>query len=318
MQTADIIDTMLEATIVGSFTKAGYAARSKLRDWDAPSVDMSGQRVVITGATSGIGRATAEGVFALGADLIVTSRDQDRAESAASEIAASTDGTGSVTGLALDTSEFDSVNAACEAIVADGPIDVLIHNAGALTDEYRTNSRGMESTLASHLVGPYLLTTELRSSIRDGGRVLWMSSGGMYTQRLDVDALEMTEDGYRGAIAYARAKRAQVELVAHLGPQWAPGVVMHAMHPGWVDTPGVEQGLPGFRKIMGPALRDAAEGADTMIWLAATGGDAEPGTFWLDRRPRSTSYLPFTSVGVKERRALVDWLDLVTLPGRVG
>ena len=66
----------------------------------------------------------------------------------------------------------------------------------------------------------------------------------MYTQGLDVDALQMGEDEYRGAVAYARAKRGQVELVTHLGPRWAPDIVLHAMHPGWVDTDGVARAFP--------------------------------------------------------------------------
>ncbi len=106
---------------------------------------------------------------------------------------------------------------------------------------------------------------------------------------------------------------AQVELVAQLGPTWAPEIVMHAMHPGWVDTPGVEASLPRFGKIMGPILRDADQGADTMVYLAATGGgDEKPGQFWHDRRPRRTWYLPKTKPDPNERARLVEWLDEVT------
>jgi hypothetical protein len=101
--------------------------------------------------------------------------------------------------------------------------------------------------------------------------------------------------------------------VAYLGPRWAPEVIMHSMHPGWVDTAGVDSGLPGFGKVMGPLLRSAEQGADTMIWLAATGaGDAAPGQFWLDRRPRRTVYLPGSGTTDAERCRLVEWLDRMT------
>ncbi len=310
MQPIDVLDRLLEMSVVGSFTKLGYRARARLEHWEAPSTDLSGQRAVVTGATSGLGRETAEGLVRLGAEVLVTSRDRDRADDAAGEIGAA--GPGSAAGLALDTSEPASVMAAVEQIIAGGPLDILIHNAGALSDEYRTNSQDMEVTLASHLAGPYLMTRELRAQLRRGARVLWMSSGGMYTQKLDVDSLEMGAHEYRGAVAYAKAKRAQVELVRHLGARWATQVIMHAMHPGWVDTPGVEQGLPGFRTVMGPLLRSADQGADTMLWLAATGGPgADPGSFWLDRRTRGISYLPFTATEDAERARLVDWLDRV-------
>ena len=117
----------------------------------------------------------------------------------------------------------------------------------------------------------------------------------MYTQGLNVDELEISERDYRGAVAYARAKRAQLEIVQQLAPQWAPEVIMHAVHPGWIDTPGVDAGIPGFGKIMGPTLRTAREGADTAIWFAATGGlrrdrvsPAPAGPFWHDRAARRT------------------------------
>ncbi|MFT7598915.1 MAG: dehydrogenase/reductase SDR family protein 12 [Acidimicrobiales bacterium] len=312
---AQLADGVLEASIIGSFTKIGISIRERLHDFDEPAEDLTGQTAVVTGATSGIGNATAAGLMRLGADVHVTSRSKKRADAAAFELM-ETNGGGSAIGHELDTGEFES----CIAFVnelgqVEGGIDILIHNAGALSDEYRTNGRGTELTLASHLVGPYLLTRDLRPYLNTGARVLWMSSGGMYTQKLDVKTIELSEEKFRGAIAYAKAKRGQVELVAHLAPDWAPDVIMHTVHPGWVDTAGVDAGLPGFGKVMGPLLRSAEQGADTMVWLAATGGgNVEPGQFWLDRQPRGTSYLPWTSTSDEERQRLVDWLELKTLP----
>ncbi|MCB0991320.1 MAG: SDR family NAD(P)-dependent oxidoreductase [Acidimicrobiales bacterium] len=303
-----IADTALEATVVGSFTKIGSRARGALFDHAPVHVDLSGQRAVVTGSSSGIGRAAAAGLMALGAEVVVTSRSPERAAAAAADLN-DAGHAGHASSLAVDTGDFESVEAAVAALGEGPPISMLCHNAGALTDRYETNSAGIEQTLASHLIGPYLLTTRLRPRLTDGARVVWMSSGGMYTQKFDLERLEMSERNYNGSVAYARAKRAQVELVAHLGPKWAPDVVMHSMHPGWVDTPGVAASLPGFKKVTGPLLRNAEEGADTMIWLAATGGDHQPGTFWLDRRPRSTQYVPGTGGSDKQREALVGWLD---------
>ena len=327
--TDQLIDLALEATVVGSFTRIGPAVRARTQGWDPVDADLGDLTVVVTGGSSGLGRQTATSLVGLGATVYLTSRQRSRAESVAAEINA-TDGSGGrdasprhggrAIGAELDTADFESIRALVDRLVAERPVvDVLIHNAGALSDRYRTSPSGTELTLASHLVGPYALTNQLRPHLAPGARVLWMSSGGMYTQGLDVDQLEMGEDDYRGAVAYARAKRAQVELVTHLAPQWAPAVVMHAMHPGWVDTDGVAQGLPGFGKVMGPLLRDVETGADTMVWLAAGGGDdAEPGSFWLDRRPRPTVYLPGTGTDDAERAALVEWLELKTLPAEVG
>ena len=310
-------DALLECSIVGSFTKLGFSVRSRLGEWGEEPANLTGQTAVVTGSTSGIGQATAAGLLALGADVIVTSRDTDRAEATAMELnrVASSSGAavrpGAATGLSLDTSSFSSITTFVDALgTFTSTIEILAHNAGALTDTYQTDDRGMEHTLSSHLVGPYLLTKLLEPKLTTGARVIFMSSGGMYTQRLDVQAIEMSEHNYRGAIAYARAKRGQVEMVTHLGPQLAPEIAIHSMHPGWVDTPGVDAGLPGFGKIMGPLLRDADQGADTMIWLAAGGAArAEPGQFWLDREPRRTTYVPGTGTTRRERERLIIWLD---------
>ncbi len=314
-----LADAVLEATILGSFTRIGPAARSRLENWEEIDVDMTGQFVVVTGSSSGIGKEVARELVDLGADVVVTSRSLDRAEEAATEIEQTSSGDGSAQGAALNTAEFESIADFVQLLSGETrEIDVLIHNAGALSDSYRTNDRGTELTVASHLIGPYALTAQLREQLSYGAKVLWMSSGGMYTQGLDVDKLEMAEDEYRGAVAYARAKRAQVEMVQYLGPQWAPEIEMHSMHPGWVDTGGVSDGIPLFGKIMGPLLRSVELGADTMVWLATGGAEGRrPGQFWLDRDTRGTVYLPGTSTDDQERKRLVEWLDLRTLPAHL-
>lgn len=86
-----------------------------------------------------------------------------------------------------------------------------------------------------------------------------------------------------------------------LASQWAErikgdGITVHSMHPGWSATPGVSDSLPGFATVMGPLLRDADEGADTVVWLAsAPEGTRETGLFWHDRAPRPAHYFPCTT-----------------------
>ena len=128
------------------------------------------------------------------------------------------------------------------------------------------------------------------------GRVLTMSSGGMYTQRFAAAELEMNPANYDGTIAYARAKRAQV-MLTHEWAQRVPAsdVVFHSMHPGWADTPGVESSLPGFYRVMRPLLRSPEQGADTAVWLASAPEALEVnGAFWHDRRRRSEHRVPWT------------------------
>lgn len=305
-----IVDGLLEATVVPSFSKIGPAVRRRVFDWQEPSADLSGRVAVVTGSSTGIGRAIATDLARLGATVWVTSRSQERADEAAAEIAAAA-GAGATVGHGVDTGELDQVRAFAARLRAETPaVDLLIHNAGALTEERFTTSAGIEATVAAHLVGPYLLTRELVDHLAPGARILFMSSGGMYTQGLTLRGLEMSESSYKGATAYARAKRAQVVLAGLLGEELRGRAVVHAMHPGWAATPGVSAGLPAFDKVMGPLLRSPDEAADTMVWLATADEPAtSTGDFWHDRRRRSTQRMPGTATDPARRAQLVAWLD---------
>ena len=122
----------------------------------------------------------------------------------------------------------------------------------------------------------------------------------------------MSAGDYNGTTAYARAKRAQVTLVELWARRLAADrITVHAMHPGWADTPGVARSLPTFRRVVGPLLRTPEEGADTLVWLAVDDGAplAESGRFWLDRRPRPLHRLRSTrrSDTPAERERLWNW-----------
>jgi dehydrogenase/reductase SDR family protein 12 len=311
-----IVDAVVEGPVVTSFSSIGPAVRSRVDEWTPlEHYDLSGRRIALTGGTSGLGLAAAHRFTALGADLFVVGRSRDKTERVCSEL----EGPGTATAVIADMGELDQVRDAATTIIEAGGVDTLIHNAGALTADRRESSAGVEATVASQVVGPFLLTTLLLPSLREAspGRVITMASGGMYATGLTVRGLEMTEDEYGGSEQYARAKRAQVtlnELWADRVP--ASEVVFHAMHPGWADTPGVETSLPTFRKVMGPILRSADQGADTMVWLAADDeATTSSGDFWLDRRRRSIHKLPTTKrTDTPERRAEL-WARIEELAG---
>ncbi|MCB0969614.1 MAG: SDR family NAD(P)-dependent oxidoreductase, partial [Ilumatobacter sp.] len=203
-------------------------------------------------------------------------RDESRTSATAGELRSET-GNPSVTHLLADLADFDAVRSIAEQFrQSHDRLDALVHNAGALLADHTVGPSGVEVTAASQVAGPFLLTGLLldRLVAASPGRVITMSSGGMYTQPLSVDGLEPSADDYRGTVAYARAKRAQVTLnemwPVELEALGVPRerVVFHAMHPGWADTPGVRASLPTFAKVVGPLLRTPEEGADTLVWLA--------------------------------------------------
>lgn len=300
---ARIVDAALEATVVGSFSRVGCRVRSALFAWEDPA-PAAGRTVVVTGATSGLGFAAARRLVALGAHVVMVGRDDERLEAARSKALAADDAGGTASCLRCDLGELTQVRALAARLLDEhGHLDVLVHNAGALLAERHETSEGREVTLASHVLGPFLLTSLVRPALT-GGRVLTMSSGGMYTERLDVDRLEMDEASYRGSTAYARAKRAQVVLATRWAAR-APEVWFAALHPGWADTPGVADSLPRFSRALGPLLRSPDEGADTLVWLATAPQPPGPsGSFWHDRRTRRSSWFGWTSTSEAEAEHL--------------
>ncbi len=301
---ADIVDDLLGATVVGSFSKVGIAVRRRLGHWSQPPL-LEGKLFVVTGASSGIGRAIALGLARLGAHLVVVGRDEERL-AATVRAGTATRGGGRIVAARVDIVDPEEVVSLVARVGALGTqLDGLVHCAGALFADYRTAPDGTELTLATHVLAPFRLSQLLFPLLRaaPSSVIVTVSSGGMYTQRFDLAHLELEEDGYRGAVAYARAKRAQVVLAHEWARRWGPdGVASHVMHPGWVATPGLTTGLPSFARL-GPLLRTPAEGADTAVWLTAGGPspdaaagepDVDTRGIWLDRRRRPEYYLPTT------------------------
>ncbi len=321
MNRSRIIDNAIELPVVTSFSRFGYETRRRLGAWEPlDGYDLHGRVIVVTGATSGLGRAAAEQLARCGATLVLVGRDPERTAETARTLTSLT-GNDRVSHWAADMGEHDQVrNLADHILTMHERLDVVIHNAGALTATRRVTSYGTEATVASQVVGPFLLTSLLLDRLEASApsRVITMSSGGMYAAALQVDGLEMDENSYRGTDQYARAKRAQVVL----NEMWAQrcgarGIRFHSLHPGWASTPGVDAALPRFATVMGPILRTPEQGADTLVWLAAD--DGEPletnGGFWLDRRLRPIHRLVGTRRSDTPDRRNRLWNLVATLAG---
>ncbi len=312
-----LVDSALDASVVLGFSRIGIAVRRRLDSptWDDDLPSLEGRVALVTGASSGLGQAAATGLARLGATVWILARDPDKAARAVEEIREAS-GHDDVHLVIADLTDLDSVRTAATELAAQvEQLDVLVHNAGMLAAERTETVDGNEATLQVHVVAPFLLTSLLRPQLAAArGRVITVASGGLYTQPLVIDDLQNDQD-YRGSVAYARAKRAQVLLTEEWARRFAPdGISAHVMHPGWADTPGVAASLPGFHRITGPLLRSPAEGADTIVWLAAAPAEqVATGRFWCDRRPRPTHRVPWTRRGDQYRGEL--WDMLVALAG---
>ena len=288
------LDKLLDLLVVPGFSSIGPALRK--RWWAPDAVPLVGRpTVLVTGASSGLGEATAAGLAELGARVHLVGRSADRLTKAAARIRQDLPAADLVVNEA-DISDLDSV-AALAADLGDGPVHAVVHNAGVIPPERTLSAQGHEMAYATHVLGPLALTLALRERLRadQDGRVIWVSSGGMYSSPLAQD-LEFSSGEYKGVRAYARTKRMQVVLTEQLAAHFAGknDPVVHSMHPGWAATPGVTGSIPGFAKLTKPILRTPASGADTAVWLAASDLPSHSsGGFWHDRRVRPTHYLPW-------------------------
>lgn len=208
-----------------------------------------------------------------------------------------------------DLSDLSAVRALAERFGTRTPrLDVLVNNAGVPTGRRMLSADEIELRFATNVLGGLLLRKLLRGPLQRGSpsRIINVSCGGIYTQRLHLDDPQMSGEELDGALAHARTKRIDVILTELRAERLKDaGVVVHAMHPGWVDTPGLAASLPRFHRLTRPLLRTPQQNADTIVWLGAAADPARrSGVLWHDRRARPTHRLPWSRESAEERRRL--------------
>ena len=293
------------------FTKLGY--RSSRKRWKPVSAYLEGRHALITGATSGVGLAAAKELASLGAAVTLVARNEIKARKTAKQLQQHT-GNSNIGVEIADMSLMADVHALADRLLAAGkPIDMLINNAGALFNPRQQTPEGLEKSFALLLLGPYILTERLHPLLlkSDSPRVVNVSSGGMYSQKIHVNDLQSQKGSYSGSVAYARAKRGLMIMTEEWARRWRKdGISVNAMHPGWADTPGVESALPAFYRVTRRFLRSPEEGADTITWLASsTEAGKVSGKFWLDREQHPSHIFKRTRETAEERTQLLESLS---------
>ena len=308
------VDAVLDRSLVLGYTRVGPALRRRWWPADAEPGSLLGKRVVVTGATSGIGEAMVDSFLDLGATVHVLGRNPDKVARLVADLRTARP-TAVLVEEVCDVGDLDAVRAWTDDLASRiDDLHGIVHNAGVMVPERTESAQGHEMALAVHVLGPHLMTERLLPLLGagQGGTVVIMSSGGMYSAALrsTPDEIEYRDGEYDGVRGYARTKRMQVVLADAWSRRLRGGqVAVESTHPGWAATPGVSDSLPGFDKLMGPLLRDPASGADTAVWLVATRPDSA-GThhFWHDRATRPTTYPFQRTQDPAAERAFLDYV----------
>jgi len=279
---------------------------------------MAGRTVLVTGASGGIGKATAVGLARLGARVGITGRDTARAEAAAADIRAASNNA-AVDAFAADLSSQAEVRRVASEVLGRYPrLDVLVNNVGGFWAHRHVTADGLEHTFALNHLAPFLLTNLLLDRLKASApaRVITVSSGAHTAGRLDFDDLQ-GEQKYSGQRAYNASKLANVMFTYELARRLqGSGVTANVLHPGVVRTSFGAEDQAAFFTILSPLIRPflktTAQGAATSIYLASSPQvEGVTGQYFADGKPKQSSKSSYDT-GVARRLWKVS-ADLVGL-----
>lgn len=257
---------------------------------DNPESGMGGKTVLITGGTSGIGKATAVALAAMGADVVITGRNAERGEAAVEEIKGRSHSE-SVELILADLSLQSEVRRLAETFLArHDRLDVLANNAGVVQSKRTETPEGIETTLAVNHLAPFLLTNLLLDRLKESApsRVITTSSEAQRWGSMDFGDLQSRRN-YRGFPVYGMTKLANIMFTYELAERLkGTGVTATCLHPGSVGTNFGRNNkgpMALFFRAFKPFMRSPEQGADTLIWLASSPDvDGVSGKYFSDRK----------------------------------
>jgi len=297
-----IWDSFLDKTIVFSFDSTGFNRHQKKFDEDILSMSFDNKKILITGATNGIGEEVASLTSKLNAVVTITGRNKKKGEEFESQNKNSKF-------VSLDMANWKELHEFAKN--SNSIYDFLVFNAGSMPEAMNENEFGVEFQSSSQLFGHYYLLywLKLYRKISPGAKVVWVSSGGMYLKKLDLGSL-VKNAKYDKVDTYANVKRAQVTLVEELAKkdEWKD-IFLYSMHPGWVGTQGLKDALPSFYNMMKNRLRSIYQGADTILWCLLSKKSLVSGGFYFDRQRVSPIISKKYEPSSKEREELLRILE---------
>ncbi len=233
---------------------------------------MPGKTILVTGASSGIGKATALGLAKQGARVVLGCRNAETAEATRAEIAAQA-GAASVATLGLDLASFASIRKAADEFRSRFErLDVLVLNAGIFPRRLALTEDGFELQIGVNHLGHFLLTSLLLPALERSApaRVVTVASMMHAGGEIDFESFR-GEEGYSAMAAYRQSKLANVLFSNELARRVADrGITSNALHPGGVRTAIARDAAPWMRLLMAVVGSSVEKGARTPIWLATS------------------------------------------------
>jgi retinol dehydrogenase-12 len=253
--------------------------------------DLVGKTCLVTGASAGIGLATARELARLGAHVVMAVRNPDKGERARRSIMSATGR--EVEMATVDLASRKSIRSFARDFGARHPkLDILVNNAGIWAERRRVSPDGIELVWATNVLNYFLVTELLLPRLKAAGRARVVNVASQLARDLDLLDVQFERRPYSGQTAYAQSKQADRMLTWALARRLeGTGVTANALHPGFVATEifGKGGGLVSLGVSLYSKLRAQRpeEGADTVVWLAASPDvEGRSGLFWVDRQER--------------------------------
>jgi NAD(P)-dependent dehydrogenase (short-subunit alcohol dehydrogenase family) len=264
--------------MTNTLTATSFGATSTTDDV-LSGVNLKGKRILVTGASAGLGVETARSLAAHGAQVVGAARDLNKAKAATEPVRKDAAGNGGSFELVeLDLANLKSVRACADELLAKGePFDVVIANAGVMATPFGHTADGFETQFGTNHLGHFVLVNRIASLIRDGGRLINLSSSGHRYSNVDLDDPNFEHTPYEPFVAYGRSKTANILFAVAFDKRHRDrGIRAAAVHPGGIKTElgrYVESGR--MEKVINEINQQlAAQGKGPFQWKSVPQGAA--------------------------------------------